>query len=265
MSMVSMSKKWIVAVMSVAATGAASLAIADDWPEPSGPPPKVFEMVKVPNGCYEMGDFLGIGEENERPMHDVCVKGFLLGKYPVSQMEWISVMGKNPSANGGCGGFCPVEDVSWDEVQGFLLRLNARGTRKYRLPTEAEWEYAARSGGKNDTWAGTKNPAELGAYAWFIENAVLQSHPVGKKKPNEFGIYDMSGNVWQWTSDGYAADFYANSPKQDPTGPAIGKLRVLRGGYWGDPKEMMRTTRRIALPSDAKGPGYGLRLVETDP
>ncbi len=244
----------------------APAAWADDWPDaPVEPPAKGLEMVQVPGGCYEMGDFTGVGEDNEKPRHHVCVKDFLLGKFPVSQMEWISVMGKNPSANVACGGFCPVENVSWDDVREFLRRLNARGGGQYRLPTEAEWEYAARDGGKAETWAGTSNATELGDYAWHIENAVFQSHPVGKKKPNALGLYDMSGNVWQWMSDWYAPTYYANSPKQDPKGPGAGKLRVLRGGYWGNPSRMLRTTRRIALPPGAKGPGFGVRLVQMAP
>jgi formylglycine-generating enzyme len=255
----------MVVLCAAAAVSTPFLAIADDWPEPVGPPPKGFEMVKVPGGCYEMGDFSGSGQDNERPTHHVCVKTFLLGKYPVSQMEWIMIMGKDPSANSGCGGFCPVENVSWTDIQEFLRRLNARKGAKYRLSTEAEWEYAARSGGKAETWSGTSNPAELAAYAWFIEDAGMQTHPVGKKKPNPLGLYDMSGNVWEWTSDWYDASYYATSAQQDPPGPASGKLRVLRGGYWGDPNEMMRTTRRIALPPDARGPGYGFRLVQSAP
>ena len=261
-----LSQRLMIFVMAAALAGVAANAIADPWPEgPDGPPPKVLEMVKIPGGCFEMGDSLGLGEANERPKHRVCVTEFQLGKFPVSQMEWISVMGKNPSANGTCGGFCPVESVSWDDIQEFLQRLNARGNAKYRLPTEAEWEYAARSGGKAETWSGTSNVAELGDYAWFIENAKFQSHAVGEKKPNGLGLYDMSGNVWQWTSDWFAPAYYASSPEQDPKGPDSGKLRVLRGGYWGDPSQMLRTTRRIALPPTARGPGFGLRLVQIAP
>lgn len=267
MGVISAAKRWMMMIVTGAAAAAiAPGAVADDWPESAGgPPPKGFEMVTVPAGCYEMGDFLGLGENNEKPRHRVCVKAFLVGKYPVSQMEWITMMGRNPSANTRCGGFCPVENVSWDDTQEFLRRLNARGAAQYRLPTEAEREYAARSGGKAEAWAGTSQVEELGAHAWFIENAVFQTHPVGEKKANGLGLYDMSGNVWEWTSDWYAETYYANSPEQDPQGPATGKLRVLRGGYWGDPGGMMRTTRRIALPPNARGPGYGLRLVQIAP
>ena len=240
---------------------AAHPARADDWPEGNLEPINTFEMVAVPAGCYEMGDFTGKGDVNEHPQHTACVKAFELGKFPVSQMEWISVMGKNPSANVACGGFCPVENVSWNEVRDFIKRLNARGSAKYRLPTEAEWEYAARSGGKAQAWAGTSDEAELGEYAWYIENAVFQAHPVGKKKPNGLGLYDMSGNVWQWTADWYAAGYDAHAVKQNPQGPRAGKQRALRGGYWGSPSRMLRTTRRIGLMPDAKGPGFGLRLV----
>jgi formylglycine-generating enzyme len=241
-------------------------AAADPWPASTiGPPPKGFEMVKVAGGCYDMGDFLGIGEENEGPKHRVCVKDFLMGKFPLSQTEWIQVMGRNPSAYANCGGTCPVENVSWDDTQEFLRRLNARGGDKYRLATEAEWEYAARSGGKADAWSGTSDVAQLVDYAWYLDNSIYQTHPVGQKKPNALGLYDMSGNVWEWTADWYAEAYDTSSPQQDPTGPSSGKLRVLRGGYWGDIDGMTRTTRRIGLAPGVRGPAYGFRLVRMPP
>ena len=251
--------------LAIAALGLwASAAIADDWPVPSVEVPDTrFEMVDVAGGCFEMGDFEGSGNLDEKPLHHVCVEPFAIGKYPVSQLEWISIMGQNPSANPKCGGSCPVENMTWTEAQEFIRRLNSRGTPKYRLPTEAEWEYAARGGDRKRTWAGTSDPSQLGSYAWFIENAFFQTHPVGQKKPNEFGLYDMSGNVWEWTADRYSADYYAKSPEHDPPGPTSGDRRVVRGGYWGSPSELLRTTRRVSLPPDARGPGFGLRLVRS--
>ena len=153
-------------------------------------------------------------------------------------------MGQNPSANATCGGSCPVENVSWSEAQEFIRRLNERGAAKYRLPTEAEWEYAARGGDRPRPWAGTSDPAQLGTYAWYIENAFFQSHPVGEKKPNEFGLYDMSGNVWQWTS----------SPAGD------GKHEV-RGGSWDNPAKALQTSKRLAW-ADRPDAGMGFRCVK---
>ena len=241
-------------------------ARADEWPaDAARPPADGFVMVDVPAGCFDMGNAPGRGDANEHPVHRVCVQAFALGKFPVSQMEWISVMGRNPSANDACGGMCPVENISWNDARAFIQRLDARGDNKYRLPTEAEWEYAARAGGKTSVWSGTDDPTQLGAYAWYIENAKFQTHLLGQKRPNDFGLYEMTGNVWQWTSDWYDAAYYANAPRQDPAGPRSGQSHVLRGGYWGSPKAMLRVTRRIALPPDARGPGFGLRLVRISP
>jgi formylglycine-generating enzyme required for sulfatase activity len=150
-------------------------------------------------------------------------------------------------------------------VQEFLKRLNARSSAKYRLPTEAEWEYAARSGGRNEIWAGTNDPKRLVDFAWFAPNAGYQTHRVGTKKPNGLGLYDMTGNVWQWTADWYAPDYYESSPEQSPTGPPSGSRRVLRGGFWGNLDHMVRTARRIGLSPDVRSPGYGFRLVQIAP
>jgi formylglycine-generating enzyme required for sulfatase activity len=146
-------------------------------------------------------------------------------------------------------------------VQEFLRRLNERTNKRYRLPTEAEWEYAARDGGKDERWAGTSNDKQLGEYAWFLNNSKYVSHPTGTKKPNGLGLYDMTGNVWEWVSDWYSEDFYAKSPKDAPEGPPSGRTRVLRGGYWGDTSGFARATRRIGLLPDAKAAGYGFRVA----
>lgn len=219
------------------------------------------EMVPVKGGCYKMGDASGEGEENERPVHEVCVKDFLIGKYPVTQTQWIGITGKNPSAHANCGHYCPVENVSWNEVQEFLRRLNERTKKQYRLLTEAEWEYAARSGGKDETWAGTSNEKDLGDFAWYLTSSQLKSHPVGTRKPNGLDIYDMTGNVWEWMSDWYADDYYAKSPRDNPSGPAGGQKRALRGGFWGSTAPLCRIARRIAGAPDAKAAGYGFRVA----
>jgi formylglycine-generating enzyme required for sulfatase activity len=135
----------------------------------------------------------------------------------------------------------------------------------YRLPTEAEWEYAARSGGKGEKWAGTSDERELGDYAWYYNNSQYRSHPVGEKKPNGLGLYDMTGNVWQWMSDWYADQYYAESPKDQPQGPATGRRHTLRGGYWGDLAGFVRAARRIGLPPTARAPGTGVRVARSAP
>ncbi len=169
------------------------------------------------------------GEEQE---YKVTVSDFYIGKYTVTQELWEEVMGNNPSRFKGKNR--PVEQVSWYDVQEFLQKLSAQSGMQFRLPTEAEWEYAARGGNqsKGYKYAGSNNINEV---AWYDENSKKKTHPVGEKKPNELGIYDMSGNVWEWCQDWYAGDYYKEAPEHDPTGPDSGDFRVLRGGgYFGD-------------------------------
>jgi formylglycine-generating enzyme len=240
-----------------------SPAAADPGDLPPGPPApiKPMEMVLVKGGCYEMGDTFGDGAKNEKPVHHVCVKDFYLGKYLVTQMQWTMDMASNPSSESVCGLDCPVENVSWDDVQKFIKKLSERTGKPYRLPTEAEWEYAARSGGKNEKWAGTSSEKELGDYAWYYGNSHFQSHPVGQKKPNGLGLYDMTGNVWEWMSDWYDEGYYAKSPTNEPKGSETGRAHVLRGGYWGDLSAWDRIARRIGLDPGGKAAGFGVRLV----
>lgn len=179
-----------------------------------------------------MGDKFGDGHSNEKPVHTVCVSDFYLGKYEVTQGQWKKVMGANPSSFKSSDDY-PVETVSWNDAQEFIRKLNQMSGKNYRLPTEAEWEYAARSGGKKERWARTSNKYELGEYAWGKANSGNQTHPVGQKKPNDLGFYDMSGNLYEWVNDWYNEDYYKNSPKNNPQGPDRGSERVLRGGGWG--------------------------------
>jgi formylglycine-generating enzyme required for sulfatase activity len=220
-----------------------------------------MEMLLVKGGCYQMGDIFGHGEENEKPAHQACLKQFYIGKYLVTQIQWTGTMGTNPSREPTCGIHCPAENVSWNDIQEFIRKLNNRTGKAYRLPTEAEWEYAARSGGKNEEWAGTSDPRQLGDYAWYYDNSGYQSHPVGQKKPNGLGLYDMTGNVWEWMSDWYDGSYYEKSPVDDPGGAPTGRTRVLRGGYWGDLQQFVRIPRRIGLDPSARGAGYGFRLA----
>ena len=180
-----------------------------------------------------MGDTFGDGGSDEKPIHEVCVDDFYLGEHEVTQGEWKEVMGNNPSEFKNCGDDCPVETVSWNDVQHYIRKLNNKTGLNYRLPTEAEWEYAARSGGREERYAGTSKKSELGDYAWYWGNSGKKTHPVKTKQPNFLGLYDMSGNVYEWVSDWYGKDYYRNSPKDNPKGPGSGKYRVLRGAVRG--------------------------------
>ncbi|MFZ2419419.1 MAG: formylglycine-generating enzyme family protein [Smithellaceae bacterium] len=189
-----------------------------------------FAFVK--GGCYQMGDTFGDGGKDEKPVHDVCVSDFYMGKHEVTQGQWKRIMGNNPSSFSSCGDNCPVENVSWNDVQNFIGKLNSRTGKRYRLPTEAEWEYAARSGGKSEKWSGTSSESSLGDYAWYISNSGRRTHPVGQKQPNGLGLHDMSGNVWEWCQDWYGSNYYGGSGRDNPVGPSSGSYRVVRGGCW---------------------------------
>ena len=188
-----------------------------------------IEFVYVKAGCYAMGDIFDDGRLDQKPAHEVCVDGFYMGKYEVTQGQWKIIMGNNPSHLNKNDNY-PVDRVSWNDAQEFIAKLNKRSNKIYRLPTEAEWEYAARSCGQKEKYAGTNNEEEVGEYAWNSTNTE-DTQPVGLKKPNHIGLYDMSGNVWEWVQDWYAEGYYKISPKKNPTGPSTGKWRVLRGGF----------------------------------
>ena len=202
-----------------------------------------MEFVFIKGGCFEMGDTFGDGNRDEKPVHEVCVDDFYLGKYEITQRQWEKVMGRIPSFFRGKDN--PVEMVTWNDAQRFIERLNSQSIRKYRLPTEAEWEYAARSGGKREKYSGTSLEGELGQYAWYYATPGNQTHPVGQKKPNGLGLYDMSGNVWEWCADWYDAHYYQKSPKDNPRGPVNGEFRVLRGGSWYSLPRYVRAASRI--------------------
>jgi len=204
--------------------------------------PIVPEMIKVEGGSFIMGCTNEQGEDcetNETPSHTVTVSGFYMGKYEVTQDEWETVMGKNPSHFKGSN--FPVESVSWNNIQLFIKYLNAATGKKYRLPTEAEWEFAARGGklSKGYKYSGS-NSADL--VAWYTENSNNSTHPVGAKEPNELGLYDMSGNVWEFCSDWYGK--YSNASQIDPIGPEIGNERVARGGSWSNTAFSSRVSNR---------------------
>ena len=205
----------------------------------------------------------------EEPVTRVRIsKGFYLGKYEVTQDQWQAVMGNNRSNFAGCGN-CPVETVSWEEVQVFIRRLNARsGGGEYRLPTEAEWEYAARAGTTTDTYAGDitqthGNDPVLNGIAWYVDNNEYGPRPVGQKAPNGWGLHDMLGNVWEWVGDWFW-DYYPGGAVTDPAGPGSGSERVFRGGGWDGVARLCRSASRRSLPPGHRSFDLGFRLLREE-
>jgi formylglycine-generating enzyme required for sulfatase activity len=209
-------------------------------------------MIELPGGTFLMGS--ENGSDDEKPVHEVTVSAFAIGKYPVTQAQWQAVMGDNPSHFKGDD--LPVENVSWNDVQEFIKRLNQNDSKyQYRLPTEAEWEYACRTG---DEYAG-----DLDAMAWYHNNSNNQTHPVGQKPANAWGLYDMHGNVWEWCQDWYDSSYYDQNPVTDPQGPNSGAYRVVRGGSWRDVALFWRATLRHHRAPDLPYDGLGVRLLRT--
>jgi formylglycine-generating enzyme len=220
-----------------------------------------MKFVYIPGGCFQMGDTFGDGNSDEKPVHEVCVSEYYMGKYEVTQGQWKEVMGNNPSEYKNCGDSCPVENVSWNDVQEFIRKLNNKSGKNYRLPTEAEWEYAARSGGKREKWAGTSSESSLEDYAWYNDNSGSKTPPVGQKQPNGLGLFDMTGNVVEWCSDWYGDDYYKYSPRDNPSGPSSGSSRVFRGGSWGHDAAYARAALRFRNGPDFRNSILGFRLV----
>jgi formylglycine-generating enzyme required for sulfatase activity len=223
-----------------------------------------LEFVPVKGGCFNMGDTFGDGGGDEQPVHRVCVNDYAIGKFEVTQAQWEAVMGSNPSTFPQCGRNCPVESVSWNAVQEFISTLNALTGGNYRLPTEAEWEYSARSGGRKEKFSGTSKEEELGDYAWFGGNSDSQTHPVGQKKPNSLGIFDMSGNVWEWVEDIYSDTAYCSHDKDNPILIEGGANRVNRGGSWSFEASSLRTALRSYVYPGISSYYVGFRLVKTN-
>lgn len=187
-----------------------------------------FDMVYVEGGTFMMGATEEQGSEaenDEKPAHPVTVSDFYIGKYEVTQAQWKAVMGSNPSS--WKGDDFPVECVVWEDIQKFLKKLNAKTGRHFRLPTEAEWEYAARGGNKSRGYK-YSGSNDIGSVAWYGDNSGSKTHPVGQKSPNELGLYDMSGNVWEWCQEWYVS--FSSTLQTDPTGTSMNTNCVLRGG-----------------------------------
>lgn len=243
----------------------------EEYTAPSGKyytiPSIDYKMVYIPPGEFMMGSPESEkGRYSDEKLHRVRItRGFYMGITEVTQAQWKRIMGDNPSFFKACDA-CPVENVSWWDVQKFIQRLNEiEGTNKSRLPTEAEWEYACRGGTQSENYkfSGSNNMVEV---AWsdmsFTDD--WRTHPVGTKKANELGIYDMSGNVCEWCWDWYAPDYYRKSPSLNPCGPSIGIQRVARGGTWSaNKKKYSRCANRIPAAQFKRNEWDGLRLCKS--
>ena len=218
-----------------------------------------FKMIRVEGGTFTMGATPEQGSDvgdDEKPAHQVTLSSYYIGETEVTQELWQAVMGSNPSNFKGAN--FPVETVSWDDCQTFIRKLNSLTGKTFRLPTEAEWEYAARGGNKSQgyKYSGSHTPGNV---AWYDANSSNETHPVKTKSPNELGIYDMTGNVYECCQDWYGR--YISSPQTNPTGPASGSYRVYRGGSWFGNAWFCRVSYRNYFTPGDRGFYLGLRLA----
>ncbi len=215
-----------------------------------------FQMVIVDGGTFQMGDENGYFDE--KPVHEVTLSPFAIGRTEVTQELWEAVMGTNPSES--VGNKLPVENVTWNDCQTFITKLNQITGKTFRLPTEAEWEFAARGGNKKSdyTYSGSNS---IDAVAWYDSNSGDTTHEVATKSPNKLGIYDMSGNVGELCQDWYSSDYYSHSTLVNPTGPTSGTERIERGGSCGDTSDGCRIGYRHGVKPSAKYYNLGLRLA----
>jgi formylglycine-generating enzyme required for sulfatase activity len=214
-----------------------------------------LEMIQIPGGSFLMGSN---EYESEKPIHQVTLSPFAIGRFPLTQAQWKSVMGSNPS--NFKGGDLPVERVSWKAAVEFCEALSERTGRVYRLPTEAEWEFSCRAG--TDTLFSFGEDSEsLDQHAWYYNNSDQKTHAVGQKAPNAWGLHDMHGNVFEWCQDWYDDDYYQQNPVTDPPGPPQGTSHVLRGGSWLSVSYLCRTAYRFSNWPDYRYYDIGFRVV----
>ena len=253
--------------------------------------PGDMKFVLIPAGAFAMGSPAGEpGRDNDEMEHQVTIsRSFYLQTTEVTQGQWRRVMGENPSYFKNCGDACPVEQVSWRDVENFIRRFNEQeGTGRYRLPTEAEWEYAARAGSNTALYSGpisilgANNAPALDSIAWYGGNSCVNyaggydpffwkerqssclrvgTNPVGKKRPNAWGLYDMLGNVWEWVYDWVGN--YPSGSVTDPTGPPSGGYRAMRGGSWNGDAKFCRAANRAYNTQKYRYDNLGFRLVRT--
>jgi formylglycine-generating enzyme required for sulfatase activity len=221
--------------------------------------PDCPDLVVIPAGSFTMGsnDF-----PDEMPPYNVAIQSFAIGRTEVTQGQWKAVMGSNPSRFGECGDDCPVERVSWDDIQGFIQKLNAKTGKGYRLPSEAEWEYAARAGG-NGYWSFGNDEAQLGQYAWYHANSNSKTHTAATKKPNAFGLFDMYGNVWEWTQDCRNANYIGAPTEGDAWTAGDCGLRILRGGSWASGTSFTRAAVRSWFATSVRFDSSGFRVAQS--
>ena len=218
--------------------------------------PDCPEMVVIPAGSFEMG---GNGSD-EQPVHRVTLRSFSIGKTEVTQGQWRALMGSNPSSFSNCGDNCPVENVSWEDTKQYVSRLSAKTGKTYRLPSEAEWEYACRAGGRHE-YCGSDSADNV---AWHYGNGGNATHTVAGKKANAWGLHDMSGNVWEWTED-CRNDNYSGAPTDGSVWTSGNcSLRVVRGGSWNVGPQLLRAALRNGFTTAIRGINLGFRVARTD-
>ncbi len=246
-------------------------------------------MVFIKGGCFRMGNTFDGGDKDEKPAHKVCVDNYYLGKYEVTNRQFVVFLNEVNKRNvnrelwftinekehcyisGDIGHYRimpgyedhPVACISWHGATEFTEWVSKQTGYNYRLPTEAEWEYAARSGGRQEKWSGTSHESKLDEYAWYTDNSGDKTHPVGQRKPNAFGLYDMSGNIWEWVQDWHEGSYYQKCQVNNPVGPLKGTNRVVRGGCCDNPPKVLRTANRVGYTPVGRGFDIGFRLAMT--
>ena len=250
--------------------------VLNDWINKADNPPSVYkpsvttsqtrqyfepEMVTVQGGTFQMGGLDKDASSDEKPVHSVTLNSFLIGKYEVTFDEYDKFCDdtgrEKPSDKGWGRGKRPVINVSFSDAKAYCAWLTGKTERKYRLPTEAEWEYAAR-GGENNIFS---SAADIDDAAWYSGNSDKKTHPVGGKSANAFGLFDMTGNVWEWCNDWYDENYYKNSPTSNPQGASSGSDRVYRGGSWFDTARGCRVTNRGGFTPTLRDYDLGFRVV----
>jgi len=221
-----------------------------------------INLTFVKGGCFVMGDLFGDGGADERPLHEVCVDDFYLGTFKVTEAQWQAVMRESPIPRQRFrGSDYPVSSINWYDAGTFLRALSKQSGLDYRLPTEAEWEYAARSGGKRQKYAGTGDDDQLKDFACYEASCAGVMQPVGRKRPNGLGLYDMGGNAWEWVQDRYDAYYYRQSSRLNPQGDPFGVNRVLRGGSCTSARGQLRTSYRDYIAPDVRKDDIGFRVL----
>lgn len=241
-----------------------------------------MQFVFIQGGCFDMGDSIGEGDPNERPVHQVCLSDFYIGAFEVTNAQFQKFMAQHQSGTSeekNLGGpNQPVVNVSWEDATSFAQWLSSQSGESYRLPTEAEWEFAARAGsGQSRFWG--NNPDEACNYAnvadmtakkmrpqwttFFCDDNHFVSADVGSFKPNEFGLYDVLGNAWEWCLDVYNSEAYSKLPQDNPVYQGSGEYRVMRGGGWSNGPLGIRSSHRVGLSPNFGHHALGFRLVKT--